>query len=163
MNNKIVNAKRLYDVLLAEIELMSQIIQMQKSVREATKNRDWEGLQSTLYYIDELSEGFINLEERRIAYFKDFGSKTGLDLHIIKTNLPFQFRNPIASVFAELKKKLLESKIENDAINEYVSITQDFIQGVFDEVLPQRRNTMYSKTGTLIKNQPESIIVNAVL
>ena len=57
MNNKIVNAKRLYDVLLAEIELMSQIIQMQKSVREATKNRDWEGLQSTLYYIDELSEG----------------------------------------------------------------------------------------------------------
>lgn len=163
MSNEIVNAKRLYDVLLAEIELMTQIIQMQRSVRESTKNRDWENLQNTLYYIEELSDGFIDLEERRVGYFKEFGSKTGSDLHIIKPNLPFQFRNPIASVFADLKKKLLESKIENDAINEYVSITQDFIQGVFDEVLPQRRNTMYSKIGTLIKNQPESIIVNAVM
>jgi hypothetical protein len=163
MANDILNAKRLYDVVLAEIELISQIIQMQKAVREATKNRDWEGLQSTFYYINELSEGFLELEERRVAYFKDFGAKTGSELHQISQNLPFQFKNPITSVFTELKKKLLESKIENDAINEYISITQEFIQGVFDEVLPQRRNTLYSKTGTLIKNQPESIILSAVL
>ena len=163
MSNSILNAKRLYDVLLSQIELISQIIEMQKTVRESTKDRNWDKLQSTLYYINELSEGFMELEGRRIEYFREFGSKTGSDLHQISGNLPFQFKNPITTVFTELKKKLLTSKIENDAFNEYISITQEFLQGVFDEVLPQRRNTLYSKTGSLIKNQPDSIILNTVL
>ena len=102
MANDILNAKRLYDVVLAEIELMSQIIQMQKAVREATKNRDWESLQSTFYYINELSEGFLELEERRVAYFKDFGAKTGSELHQI-TKIYLQFKT-ITLCFTELKK-----------------------------------------------------------
>ncbi len=162
MDTSVANAKRLYDVLLAQIELINQIYQMQKSVRSCVTNRDWDSLQSTLYYINELSEGFTELEERRVKYFQDFGA-VGSDISTVSRNIPPQFKNPIQSVFNDMKKKLLLSKVENDAINEYVKLSQEFLQGIFDSVLPQRRNTLYSRTGSLIKNQPESIVVNAVL
>ncbi len=163
MDTSVANAKRLYDVLLAQTELINQIFQMQKSVRSCVTNRDWDSLQSTLYYINELSEGFTELEERRIKYFHDFGAAIGSDITTVAKNIPPQFKNPIQSVFTDMKKKLLASKIENDAVNEYVKLSQEFLQGIFDTVLPQRRNTLYSRTGSLIKNQPESIVVNAVL
>lgn len=163
MNTSVVNAKRLYDVLLSQTELISQIYEMQKSVRLSVTKRDWDSLQSTLYYVNELSEGFTELEERRVKYFLDFGAALGSDISTVSKNLPPQFKNPVQSVFIDMKKKLLASKIENDAINEYIKISQDFLQGIFDTVLPQRRNTLYSRTGSLIKNQPESIVVNAVL
>lgn len=163
MDTSLANAKRLYDVLLAQTELINQIYQMQKSVRSCVTNRDWDSLQSTLYYINELSEGFTELEERRVSYFKDFGAAIGSDITNVVKNIPPQFKNPIQSVFNDMKKKLLASKIENDAINEYVKLSQEFLQGIFDSVLPQRRNTLYSRTGSLIKNQPDSIVLNAVM
>ncbi len=163
MDTSLANAKQLYDVLLAQTELITQIYEMQKSIRESITKRDWETLQSTLYYINELSEGFTELEERRIKYFHDFGAVIGSDITSVAKNIPPQFKNAVQSVFADMKKKLMISKIENDSINEYIKISQDFIQGIFDTVLPQRRNTLYSRTGSLIKNQPESIVVNAVM
>ena len=36
-------------------------------------------------------------------------------------------------------------------------------QGVFDNVVPQRKTTVYSRTGSLVKNQPQSMILNTVL
>ncbi len=163
MDTSVANAKKLYDVLLAQTELINQIYQMQKAVRTCVTERDWDGLQNTLYFINELSEGFTELEERRVKYFQDFGAASGSDINTVSKNTPPQFKNPLQSVFTDMKKKLLASKIENDSINEYVKISQEFLQGIFDTVLPQRRNTLYSRTGSLIKNQPESIVVNAVL
>ena len=60
----------------------------------------------------------------------------------------------------ENHRKLLKSKVENNALGNYVKIVKDFVQGVIDNVVPQRRNTLYSRKGNIIKPQPESMVLN---
>ena len=50
--------------------------------------------------------------------------------------------------------------MEKKTLNDYIKITTDFLQGVFDNVVPQRKATVYSRTGALVKNQPQSMILN---
>ena len=63
----------------------------------------------------------------------------------------------------QIQSKLMKSKIVNSALNDYIKISRGFVQGVFDNVVPQRKTTVYSRTGALVKNQPQSMILNTIL
>lgn len=73
------------------------------------------------------------------------------------------FKRPVIEAFHQVRQKLAVSKIENDVLNEYIRITQNFLQGVFESVLPQRRNMRYSPEGTVVKMQPQSVVVDTVI
>ena len=62
----------------------------------------------------------------------------------------------------EVKRKLIFSKIENDSLNTYIAITKNFLQGIFETVVPQRRNTLYSRTGNIVRPVPESMLINTL-
>jgi hypothetical protein len=62
----------------------------------------------------------------------------------------------------EVKRKLIFSKIENDSLNTYIAITKNFLQGIFDTVVPTGRNTLYSRKGNLVRTSPDSMLVNTL-
>ena len=80
-----------------------------------------------------------------------------------KKNISKETMSDIQQLYSSVKQRLLASKIENKALNDYIKITTEFLQGVFDNVVPQRKTTVYSRTGSLVKNQPQSMILNTVL
>ena len=66
------------------------------------------------------------------------------------------------NLLKEVKRKLVFSKIENDSLNTYIEITKNFLQGIFETVVPTRRNTLYSRTGNIVRPVPESLLVNTL-
>ena len=150
-------------VLVAQDNLLSEIYDTQKKLRESVNERNWDELQYHLASFNALSNKFSELENERLKCFEYFGFKDGASLNTIDKNISKETLNDIQQLYNSVKQRLLASKIENKALNDYIKITTEFLQGVFDNVVPQRKTTVYSRTGSLVKNQPQSMILNTVL
>ena len=154
---------KLKTVLVSQDNLLSEIYDTQKKLRKSVNERDWDELQYHLVSFDALSNKFSKLENERIECFEYFGLKDGAFINSLNNKIAKESINDIQELYNSVKQRLLASKIENKALNDYIKITTDFLQGVFDNVVPQRKATVYSRTGALVKNQPQSMILNTVL
>ena len=142
MLNSILEQQRAQlDLILAE----------QKKIRKDVTTRCWEELEAHIVTLNYLSQQFSVLEEERTKAYaeakKDAGGKDIL------------LGNPL---FHMVHQKLAASRVENDALNNYISVTRNFLQSVFDNVVPQRRNTLYSNKGKLVHSKPESLVLNTL-
>ncbi len=153
----------LYKTLVSQNEVLGAIIVQQQIVRSAVTSKNWDQLQEAVREVNKLGKSFANLEAKRIEKSLKLNPQNSDDIFTIANIVPEEFKKCIIENFHQVRQKLVVSKIENDAINEYIRITQEFLQGVFDNVLPQRRNKLYSSTGKVIKNQPKSVILNAIV
>lgn len=154
---------KIKSVLVSQDKLLSEIYDTQKKLRESVNERNWDELQYHLASFNALSNKFSELENERLKCFEYFGFKDGASLNTTDKNISKETLNDIQQLYNSVKQRLLASKIENKALNDYIKITTEFLQGVFDNVVPQRKTTVYSRTGSLVKNQPQSMILNTVL
>ena len=133
--------EKLYSVMKKQSDILDEILVEQEQVRQSVVERDWDTLQKALNIIDDYSSAFCSLECERESYSDE---------------------SSFPELRREVKSKLLKSKIANDSLNEYLKITNDFLQGLFDNVIPNRRNVLYCTSG-ILKNQPECMVLDAVL
>lgn len=134
----------LIEILNNENNVMDLILDAQHKIHEAVKSRDWFTLESNMSKMQDLSVQFIVLEDTRDSIKKtDFNEEEHNMMKIIQS-------------------KLIKSKIANSALNDYVKISKGFVQNVLDNVVPSRRNVLYSRNGTLVKQQPVSVVLDKV-
>ncbi|WP_318664603.1 hypothetical protein [Treponema sp.] len=134
----------LIEILNNENNVMDLILDAQHKIHEAVKSRDWFTLESNMSKMQDLSVQFIALEDTRDSIKKsDFNEEEHNMMKIIQS-------------------KLIKSKIANSALNDYVKISKGFVQNVLDNVVPSRRNVLYSRNGTLVKQQPVSVVLDKV-
>ena len=147
-------AKELKNHLIKEEALLDSIIASQKLVRILVTKRDWIGLESEMKALEKMAGDFLILEDEK----NQLQEKAVLEIGEAEVNKIVKAE----SLAKEVKRKLIFSKIENDSLNTYISITKNFLQGVFDTVIPQKRNILYSRTGNIVKPVPESMLVNTL-
>lgn len=135
---------QLTEILLKEDAVMDSILDAQVKIHEAVKSRDWFTLDSNISKMQDMSVQFIDLENTRDS--------------IKETD----FTAEEHKLMKQIQSKLIKSKIANSTLNDYVKITKGFVQNVLDNVVPQRRNVLYSKNGTIVKQQPVSVVLNKV-
>ncbi|MGP1510775.1 MAG: hypothetical protein ACTTIU_09600 [Treponema lecithinolyticum] len=152
-----------YQILLNQNAVLAEIITQQRILRTAVTAKDWKQVERAGFEVNALAERFSYLENERMHVFKQLCSEKPDDIFEVARDLPPAFRRPVIEAFHQVRQKLAVSKIENEALNEYIRITRNFLQEVFDSVLPQRRNTLYSSAGTVVKVQPESVVLNTII
>ena len=155
--------QRLYQTLLSQSEVLSEIISEQQLLHAGVTSKNWEQIERAVTSVNRLSERFSQLENERTALCVLICPEQASDIYEVSRNLPAAFKRPVMEAFHQVRQKLAVSKIENDVLSEYIRITREFLQGVFDCVLPQRRNTLYSSSGAVIKARPESVVLNTVI
>ncbi|MBQ0003871.1 MAG: hypothetical protein KBT21_10090 [Treponema sp.] len=136
--------KTLMTVLAKENEVMDEILTCQVNIREAVKQRDWMELEKNISRIQDKTVEFICLDDERDSIKKaDFTPEEHEEMK-------------------KIQSKLIKSKIENSSLSDYVNISKGFVQNVLDNVVPQRRNVLYSKRGAIVKHEPQSVVLNRV-
>lgn len=154
-------------ILTSQNEMLDSMIELQKLVRQAVTEKNWVDLDTTLFKLNELTENFTQLEAKREELCCQICSVSGSQpvpsMHQVSTMLPEDLRPVVKDVLHQVRRKLSISKVENDALNDYIGITKEFLQEVFDSVIPKNRNTVYSNTGSVIKPVPENLLFNTVL
>ena len=134
-------------LLKNESALLDKIICDQKTLHECVLKRQWLLLEESLSKLNEMSETFAQLDKKREELSAGF-NKGDFELSSLK---------------AEVKSKLLKSKLENRVLSEYIVTTRQFLQGVFDDVLPERRNVTYTRYGKLIKPELHNVVVDQII
>lgn len=140
--------QKLIAIMQDESSLLDTILEQQTILHTCVTNRKWDGLENAMTHLQELSDTFTELEEQRMALSLRVSGKDQVD---------------VAPVMRQVRSKLIKSKVENTALNEYIKMTRRFLQGVFDSVVPQRRNTLYSRKGEIVKPELSSLILNQVI
>lgn len=156
-------ALRLNDLLCKENELLNVILTEQRLIRETVKTREWSQLDAAIYRIQKMSDEFKNLESQRLNILYQFTGDESLDVYQISHMFSLDLRQSLLESFRLMRQKLAVSKIENDALSEYIRVTKDFLQGVFDSAVPQARNTLYSNKGKVVKSMPESLVLDQIM
>ena len=147
-------ATELKNHLTKEENLLDSIIASQKQVRLFVTKRDWFGLESEMKVLEDKANDFVALEDEKNQL-----------LDKAKVEIGEESVNQICKeefLLKEVKRKLIFSKIENDSLNTYIEITKKFLEGIYETAMPNRRNTLYSRTGNIVKHVPESMLINTL-
>ena len=142
MNNKYENFEQ---ILNKEEDLLDSLTEKQAEFKVAVMAKDWEKLTFVINKINVQTDDFVELDAQREEMQNEMRAKE---------------LKPYSEKLGTLRAKLLKWKIENQALEKYVSITKDFIKEVVDNALPQSGNKVYSKRGMIVQPQPQSIVVN---
>lgn len=145
--NLIEKKNELIQVIQDENILLDKILNQQNLLHGCVKEKNWDKLNENIENLQNLSDKFSELEEKRSVLAQSVGKDDA----------------EIKPVLREVRGKLQRSKIENRALNEYISTTRKFLQGVFDSVVPQRRNKRYSDKGEIIKPELSSVVLNQLM
>ncbi len=147
-------ATELKNHLTKEETVLNSIIASQKEVRLFVTKRDWMSLENEMKSLEDKANDFMILEDER----NKLTEKATLEMGEETAN-KISKEEPLLK---EVKRKLIFSKIENDSLNTYIAITKNFLQGIFDTVVPTGRNTLYSRKGNLVRTSPDSMLVNTL-
>ena len=148
-NNTIIAQKEnLLSVMQEENALLDKILEQQTLLHNCVKEKDWNSLNKKIENLQNLSDQFVELEEKRTS---------------LSENIDMASDETISPVLTEVRGKLQKSKVENKVLNEYITTTRKFLQGVFDSVIPQRRNILYSNKGQIVKPEPRSVVLNQMI
>lgn len=139
----------LLQILNAQNDILDCMLTQQGKIHSNIKGRNWVELERSINNMKSYSDAFVNLDQCRENYVGDEKS-----LYLLPD---------IEPVFVNVRTKLSKSKIENAALATYVSSTKEFIDGVLDECVPQKRNTLYTSSGQMVKTQHESVMIDAVI
>ncbi len=133
--------------LKSEAELLDKIIEVQRGVHECVLKRKWLLLEEKIAKMNELSSCFSELDKKREELESEYSFKD------------FE----LAGAKAQVKSRLLKSKLENKVLNEYIFTTKNFLQGIFDQVLPERRNVTYSRYGKIVKPELHNVVLDQIV
>ena len=145
MNQK----QELLDVLKKEDEKITFILDLQKTVYDCVKTKNWISLQPAMEKINAFENDFLELEKKR---------------EVLLENKNLNLRDKeVSEMMFSVRSKLVKSKVENEALNSYVSTSVKFAQEILDECVPQQKNVLYTKKGLLRKPPLQSILLNQSL
>ena len=149
LDTEIIECKKsLIQVMEEENQLLDKILELQTVLHQLVKEKNWENLNKNLDNLQVLSDQFVELEEKRES---------------LSEKINISQDKEISPVLTQVRGKLQKSKIETHALNEYITTTRKFLQGVFDSVVPQRRNIVYSSKGEIVRPELKSLIIDQIL
>jgi hypothetical protein len=139
------STNKLLKIIAEQCVILDEILAIQKRIREVVLAKDWAALEAALSYFDNLSTAFAAKEAERTLHSK------------------FNMNKQVRDALALVRWKLTMSRIENAALNEYLKVTTNFLQGVFNSVAENRTSKVYSRTGSIVHAQPERLVLDALL
>lgn len=134
------------EVLEAEDNVLSKVLDSQRLLRNAVKEKSWQHLMDMISAINLLMDEFNELDEKRAEI-------------AISVN---EDSSDVRQKLSVVRGKLVRCRAENKALSDYINISRMFIQGVIEKALPQTRSKVYSRNGSIVQNKPQSVLVDTL-
>jgi len=129
-------------ILNLEDNLISEISIIQRNIHDAVLTKSWDSLVILINNMNQATDDFEKIDTERDSIQNKM---TPSEVRLFSKKLLL------------LRSKLAQQKVENRALNDYISITRCFIGGVMDKATVKT----YSRYGQIIQKQPVSVLVSA--
>ncbi len=145
--------------LKKQLELVDKIYTLQKSVYSKVIERDWLESEKSLRQLNKLSNEFMELDKNLYSMIKD-KAPNNIDFFECTKTFSKEEKEELDSLYKDLKNKLVESKIENDSLSNYVKHAQSLVQGMVDIISEERTGKCYTPTGKRVSADLSNIVLD---
>jgi hypothetical protein len=148
-----------------EIEILKNIGDAQKQVRDAVLRREWAGFEALLAMTDRIGAELEGLEGERKALFSGFPgfSAAGDDetsFYRLISPLPPEERGELAAKYRELKMTVLRVKINNENLLAYIAGFRAAMSAFVESAFPDRKGRLYTRRGAAAPQDMRCMVLN---
>ncbi len=166
MNVKTV-AIEVCDVIRAQIMTLETIAAEHSRLQEAVLNRDWESLEEQIRHLQQRAVEAATLEDQRKSSYSRLRQMLGLgpeeSFFELLCRLEDEERTELASLYRGLKIAVMRVASANGGLEAYVQSSTETIDAVLKELFPERKGTIYGRSGRVQRHDDRAFVVNQSL
>ena len=150
--------------LVRQSELLSEFGRREADLQEAIIERDWQAMDAVIPDLERLGDELEHLERQREAAVSASKQELGLDPEqsfpeLIAKAEP-QERAELASLYSNIQIAVLRVKNQTSGIDAYVRNSVRTANTVLGEIFPERKGTIYSRTGAHRQAHGSAIVLD---
>jgi len=146
---------RCVSVLSGEVEILTKIVEAQKSVRQAVVNREWVDFDTTIQEINELGAALASLEDERLKLLPK-----GKDFSAWIAEFSLQESAELSKLYREVKAQTFKVKVVNESFAVYLNEARSLTAAYLEAVCPARGGKLYTRKGSKVSQDLKSMVVN---
>ena len=145
-------------------ELLAEFGQREADLQEAIIERDWQTMDAVIPELERLGTELEALERDREAAVSASKAELGVSPEAPFPELLSRVepgdRAELASLYRDLQIAVLRVKNQTSGIDAYVRNSVRTANTVLGEIFPERKGTLYSKTGTHTRAHGSAIVLD---
>ncbi len=154
-------------VLISQIELLERTAVEHRELQSAVIGRDWRALEEYMSRLNVRSGELSELERQRHDAYRRVREQLGLDgddgFFEVLTRLENGSRSRLAELYRNLKVAVMRLAGQNGNLESYVSASSETLEQVLGELFPQRKGTIYGRSGVATAKDSRAFVVNRTL
>ncbi len=161
------NSMLLMEILEKEINLVNSFIVVDNLIMDSIVNNNWDILEPEINKTKKLSHAIEKLDKKREASIdilrKETASDSDAHFYHLTVNMEENTRNKINNLYRNLKLSVLNLQNINWRIDTYISTVTGIMKHALKEIYPNRRGSMYSKSGAIKEVGSNPMVLNRKL
>ncbi|MDA3938633.1 MAG: hypothetical protein PF693_04905 [Spirochaetia bacterium] len=167
MMESLENTEQLIHILEKEIELINSFILVENTIMESVISNNWDVLETSINLTKDISFSIEALDKQRIDCVeilrKEVGEDIGAHFYRLTINLKIEQKNKINDLYRSFKLSVLNLQNMNWRIDNYVSTVTGIMKQTLNEIYPNRRGSLYSRSGIIKEAESNPMVLNRKL
>jgi len=144
--------------------LLDNLSREEARLQLAVLQKDWIALEETVRVMRVISADIESCELRRTEGYGSLKASLGLSpedsFYDVLSRLPLEDRQELATLYRQLRIGIAKVRSITDGIDAYVSATVGTMRDILDEIFPERKGKIYSRSGSVSSSDTSSMVVN---
>ena len=161
------NTEHLIRILEKEIELIDSFSAVEGLIMNSVLKNNWGSLESSINQAQGLSGLIEALDRERDFHVEKLRESSGEDssahFYRLTANLERVQGDQLNGLYRKLKLSVLNLQHINWRIDTYVGTVAGIMKQTLKEIYPNRRGSLYSKTGTIREAESNPMVLNKKL
>ncbi len=152
------------EVLQLQGVLLDNLSREEARLQIAVLQKDWIALEACVREMKAIAQGIEECEQKRTESYRVLKAALGLkpddSFYEVLSRLPIEDRQELAELYRRLRIGIVKVRSITDGIDAYVTATVGTMRDILDELFPERKGKIYSRSGTVSSADASSLVVN---
>lgn len=161
------NTEHLIKILDKEIELIDSFTVVEASIMDSVINNNWDFLEAAIIQAEGITGLIEALDRERDFHVEKLRESSGEDksahFYRLTAGLEPKQKDRINELYRKLKLSVLNLQNINWRINTYAETITEIMKKTLKEVYPNRRGSLYSRSGTIREAEGNPMVLNKKL
>lgn len=157
-------SSRFREVLRLQCLLLESLSRHETRLQAAVLQKDWVSLEAAVREMKSISEEIERCEKERTDAYRELKGGLGLretdTFYEVISRMPLEERAELAQLYRNLRIGIARVKSITTGIDAFVSATVGTMREILEELFPEHKGRMYSRTGAAHSSDTSSMVVN---
>lgn len=155
------------EALEREVTALEELAASERELQPLLAQRDWVELEKQISVLNRQSEAAMAAEQERESAYKALKESLGADEELrfydVLEHLQVEERRELAELYRRLKVAVVQVRGVTGSLDTYVSVSTATVRGVLDELFPDQKGKIYSRSGRANRADERAMVLDRQL